>query len=168
MFGPTSFDKRYWRFSMKNARGGIALVALMLAWTSLGGCALVRGNPKGVPVDSRPTPGQPGTAPAETGEERPGTAGTSTQTKPPATVQDATPETDRKAVMRRIVADTTEASAAVSRCAKRKLLPDQESSFDSARGLLIQTRAALDRDELWRAESLARKARQVASALYCP
>jgi hypothetical protein len=83
-------------------------------------------------------------------------------------VSDATSEADRTAIMRRIVADTTEASAAVARCAKRKLLPDQESSFDSARGLLVQTRAALQRDELWQAESLARKARQVAAALYCP
>jgi len=70
--------------------------------------------------------------------------------------------------MRRIVADTTEAAAAVSRCAARKLLPDQESSFEAAQGLLVQTRAALVRDELWRAESLSRKARQVAAALYCP
>jgi hypothetical protein len=70
--------------------------------------------------------------------------------------------------MRRIVVDTTEASAAVSRCARRKLLPDQESAFESARGLLIQTRAALARDEIFQAESLARKARQVASSLYCP
>ena len=148
----------------------LVLLALTMAWTTLGGCALVRGKPSGVPVDSRPTPTAPA-SPSATGRDTPESAEspeTPTPAPPKATVGDATSEADRRAIMKRIVADTTEASAAVARCARRKLLPDQESSFDTARGLLIQTRAALERDELWQAESLARKARQIASALYCP
>ena len=39
--------------------------------------------------------------------------------------------------------------------------------FETTRGYLIQTRAALKRDELWQAESLARKARQLALSLEC-
>lgn len=153
---------------MRDPRGrALFALAAALTWASAGGCALVRGKPSGVPVDSRPTPTAPAEpAPRTAGQEDP--PPTETPTPPKATVGDATSEADRVAMMRRIVADTTEASKAVSRCAKRTLLPDQESSFDSARGLLMQTRAAIARDELWRAESLARKARQVASALYCP
>ena len=48
------------------------------------------------------------------------------------------------------------------------LLPDQESVFETTRNYLEQTRAALKRNELWRAESLARKARQLATSLSCP
>jgi hypothetical protein len=77
-----------------------------------------------------------------------------------------TPE-ERKATLERIVADTTSASAAVKRCATKELLPDQESVFDTTRSYLIQARAALQRDELWQAESLARKARQLALSLEC-
>ena len=78
-----------------------------------------------------------------------------------------TPE-ERRQALGRIVADTTAAGGAVRRCADRKLLPDQESVFDTARSLLEQARVALERDELWRAESLARKARQLAASLNCP
>jgi hypothetical protein len=78
-----------------------------------------------------------------------------------------TPE-ERRQALARIVADTTSAGTAVRRCTGRKLLPDQESVYDTARSFLEQARAALDRDELWRAESLARKARQLASSLNCP
>jgi len=75
---------------------------------------------------------------------------------------------ERRLALERIVADTTAAGSAVRRCANRKLLPDQESVFDTTRSLLDQARAALDRDEVWRAESLARKARQLAASLSCP
>jgi len=75
---------------------------------------------------------------------------------------------ERRQTLARIVADTTAAGGAVRRCSGRKLLPDQESVFDTARSLLGQVRGALERDELWRAESLARKARQLASSLNCP
>ncbi|MGH7729782.1 MAG: hypothetical protein ACRENJ_00860 [Candidatus Eiseniibacteriota bacterium] len=75
---------------------------------------------------------------------------------------------ERRQTLARIVADTTAAGGSVRRCAGRKLLPDQESVFDTARSLLGQARTALERDELWRAESLARKARQLAASLNCP
>jgi len=56
----------------------------------------------------------------------------------------------------------------LKKCAGRQLLPDQESVYDTVRSLLTQTRGALQTGELWRAESLARKARQLASSLNCP
>jgi len=74
---------------------------------------------------------------------------------------------ERKAAMERIVADTTAANAAVRQCAGKALLPDQESVFETARSYLLQAHAALQRKDLWQAESLARKARQLASSLEC-
>jgi hypothetical protein len=76
-------------------------------------------------------------------------------------------DAEREQARQRIIADTTAASAAVKKCATKTLLPDQESVFETTRGYLIQTRAALKRDELWQAESLARKARQLALSLEC-
>lgn len=87
---------------------------------------------------------------------------------PPPPVESVMSPDERRQTISRIVADTTAAGAAVRKCSGRKLLPDQESVFDTARNLLVQVRGALDRDELWRAESLARKARQLASSLNCP
>ena len=76
--------------------------------------------------------------------------------------------TEREQTLGRIVADTTAASAAVRKCAaSRSLLPDQQSVFDTTQGYLVQARAALRRNELWEAESLARKARQLALSLEC-
>lgn len=74
---------------------------------------------------------------------------------------------EREQALQRIIADTTAASAAVRKCASKTLLPDQESVFETTRGYLVQARAALRRDELWQAESLARKARQLALSLEC-
>jgi hypothetical protein len=74
---------------------------------------------------------------------------------------------ERDQTLQRIVADTTAASAAVKKCATKNLLPDQASVFDTTLGYLVQARAALRRNELWEAESLARKARQLASSLEC-
>jgi hypothetical protein len=76
-------------------------------------------------------------------------------------------DAERRAARDRIVADTTAAAAAVRRCAARTLLPDQESIYETTRSYLAQSRAALARDELWQAESLARKARQLALSLDC-
>jgi hypothetical protein len=87
---------------------------------------------------------------------------------PPPPVESVMSPDERRQSIARIVADTTAAGAAVRKCSGRKLLPDQESVFDTARNLLGQVRGALERDELWRAESLARKARQLASSLSCP
>ena len=75
---------------------------------------------------------------------------------------------ERRETLARIAADTTATSEAVRKCGSRKLLPDQESVFETTRSLLEQIRAAMARDEVWRAESLARKARQLAASLNCP
>jgi hypothetical protein len=75
---------------------------------------------------------------------------------------------ERRETLTRIAADTTATGLAVRKCGGRKLLPDQESVFETTRSLLEQARAALGSGELWRAESLARKARQLAASLDCP
>jgi hypothetical protein len=83
-------------------------------------------------------------------------------------VESVTSPEERRAMQGRIVADTSAAGDAVRRCASQALLPDQESVVETTRSLLVQARSALARDELWRAESLARKARQLALSLNCP
>jgi hypothetical protein len=92
---------------------------------------------------------------------------TQPQVSHPSVESVMTPE-ERREALGQIVADTTMASTAVKRCSTRKLLPDQESVFETTLSLLAQTRTALARDEVWRAGSLARKARQLASSLDCP
>jgi hypothetical protein len=111
-----------------------------------------------VPVESRPTPPPPA----------PETSATVPTDRPTPPVESVMSPDAAKQTRARIVADTTEASAAVRRCSGRQLLPDQESIYDTTRNYLDQVRAALRRNELWRAESLARKARQLASSLDCP
>ena len=86
---------------------------------------------------------------------------------PSPPVEAAMSPEERQASLQRIVADTTAASAAVKKCSGRELLPDQESVFETTRSLLSQTRTAVGKEELWRAESLARKARQLALSLEC-
>ena len=168
------------------------LLVVALAALALTGCAsrFARRGPPGVPVESRPTPPPP---PPETtavldtartnGNAHPNSTGASggagapapspsappaaPETPPPPVASVVTPE-ERRQTLARIVADTTAAGTAVRKCGGRKLLPDQESVFDTARSLLGQTREALVKDELWRAESLARKARQLAASLSCP
>ena len=146
---------------------------LLLVAVALTGCAShAKRVPPGVPVDSRPTPPPPppeNTAPADTAPAavpapNPPPA---PEPQPPPVESVITPD-ERRQTLARIVADTTAAGSSVRRCAGRALLPDQESVFDTARSLLGQARAALERDELWRAESLARKARQLAASLNCP
>jgi hypothetical protein len=164
------------------AGAALPLVALL----ALAGCAGRGKQPPGVPVDSRPSPpteAKPTVdmpAVSDTVPVHPPTVSPGSNTPPPATPGAAPPEpaappvesvvtpAERKQALARIVADTTAAGIAVRRCGGRTLLPDQESVFDTARSLLGQTRAALERDELWRAESLARKARQLAASLNCP
>ncbi len=156
---------------------------MLLAGLALIGCAgrAAMRVPPGVPVDSRPTPPPPPpeelVAPADTASSRaatPKATPTATLTPeptpetPPPPVESVVSPEERRLTLARIVADTTAAGGSVRRCAGRKLLPDQESVFDTARSLLGQARAALERDELWRAESLARKARQLAASLNCP
>ena len=163
-----------------------ALVVLVLATIAvmpLGGCATTRPRLAGMPIEKRPTPPAPPDSALE--EPPPGPAPKSAKQEPPNSPKEETPAKgdtaaprpsvesvmspqERRAALGQIVADTTSASAAVKSCASRKLLPDQESVYDTTLSLLAQTRAALAHDEVWRAQSLARKARQLAASLNCP
>ncbi len=139
-----------------------ARLVVLLPALVLMGCAsaAARKGPPGVPVDARPSP-----PPAPPAHEEPGAQ---PKPAPSAPVESVMTPDERRQALNRIVADTTAAGSAVRRCAARKLLPDQESVFETTRSFLEQARAALERDELWRAESLARKARQLAASLSCP
>ena len=95
-------------------------------------------------------------------------ASDSAEVVPVAPVEGVMTPEDRQKATARVVADTTAAGLAMRKCTGKSLLPDQESVFDTVRSLLGQTTAALASGELWRAESLARKARQLASSLSCP
>lgn len=137
-------------------RRGLVLLALVL---TLAGCGASQAHrrPPGVPVDSRPSPPAP-----------PVGDGAAAQPAPPVPVGSVMTPNERRETLARIAADTTATGQAVRRCGSRKLLPDQESVFETSRSLLEQARAALGSGELWRAESLARKARQLAASLDCP
>jgi hypothetical protein len=124
-----------------------------------GGCAHAgHSAQRPVPIESRPTPAQPPTG-ADAGA---GTPATTPGGETSATA--AAPESATK----RIEADTLATHDVLVRCAKRRLLPEQESTVDSARQLLADARAALERADLARAASLARRARQLSSSLTCP
>lgn len=160
----------------------LLLLATLLVTTS---CASIlhRHRPEptaGVPIEKRPTPVQPDTTlavetkpvpapspPPTEPEKQPAPAPQPTPPAPPPPVETAMSPEERKASLQRIVADTTAASGAVSKCAGKDLLPDQQSVYETTRSLLGQTRVAITREELWRAESLARKARQLALSLDC-
>jgi hypothetical protein len=147
------------------------------------GCSVFHRHPPqpvtaGVPIEKRPTPVQPDTTlavetkpvpaptnPAPATEKTP--APQPTPAPPPPPVETAMSPEERTASLQRIVADTTAASGAASKCAGKDLLPDQQSVYETTRSLLSQTRVAIGREELWRAESLARKARQLALSLEC-
>src|SRR5689334_2129112 len=64
--------------------------------------------------------------------------------------------------------DTAYVASVLRRCGDRALLPDQESTRDALRAMLVEARAALQRDDLEQARSLARNARQLATSLRCP
>lgn len=155
---------------------GRVLLAL-LALAALTSCAHLH-HRRGVPIEQRPTPKQPEETGAGTtdttatrapaGSSAPPSGAASGSLPAPTPVESVMTPKERQAAIGRIVADTTAAGEAVRRCGSRKLLPDQESVYDTTRSLLLQTRSALLRDEVWRAESLARKARQLALSLDCP
>lgn len=113
-------------------------------------------RPLGLPAKPRPRPAR-----------RPVAADTA-ESVPVSPVEGVMTAEDRQKATARVVADTTAAGQAMRKCAGKTLLPDQESVFDTVRSLLAQTGAALASGELWRAESLARKARQLAASLSCP
>jgi hypothetical protein len=126
----------------------LPLLALILG---LAGCATTRG----VPVDARPTPAA--TTPR---------AGTPAAARPGQPSEPSATDT-RDALRTRVVADTTAARRTATRCLRATLLPEQEASLESLRELLRRARVALLGQDLARAESLARQARQMASALDC-
>src|SRR5262252_8609972 len=119
----------------------IVLVTGVLATTL--GCAHAPHTAQGVPIDKRPTPTP---IPAPVASTTPAAGGATT----PVTV---TPE---KAPAASGVMSDEERMATVSRIVS-----------DTTRSYLIQARAALQRDDLWQAESLARRARQLALSLEC-
>lgn len=135
----------------------LALLAMLLAAAAAGCARPIRTG--AIPVDNRPTLTAPEGADADTtllpDDEAPAA---------PAPLPDKAVESLRA----RVVADTLAAREAIDRCAGRKLLPEQEASHDATVGLLMQTRAALMRDDLPRAESLARQARQMSETIGCP
>lgn len=98
-----------------------------------------------VPVESRPTPPQPGEA-----------------SSTPAPTED-----DSAARVERVVADTTWTGEKVRRCLGQRLLPDQEATIEVTLDLLRQARSALIENDAERAESAARRARQLAESLRC-
>ena len=165
----------------------LALAALLgLGFLPLVGCAATRPRLAGVPIEKRPTPQlrpdstleQPPAPPVEPAKQEPPSPpktdvtapakNDTAATRPRPSVESVMSPEERKVALEQIVADTTAASSPVKRCAARKLLPDQQSVYDTTLSLLAQTRAALARDEVWRAQSLARKARQLAASLDCP
>ena len=126
-------------------------VALAIAVALAAGCGPHRGA-TGVPIDSRPTPPQPG----------PHDTTVTVRTTPPPSNGSADP------AHAAVVADTTAARAALKRCAGRKLLAEQENSVDSTTRLLMDAHAALLEGDVPRAASLARQAASLARSIGCP
>jgi hypothetical protein len=120
----------------------LILAIASIAW----GCA------RGVRVESRPTPPQP-----PPGVVLPDTIAA---TEPAS-------RSARETLVSRAVADTLAASQALGRCAGRKLVPEQEATYDGIADLLAQARAAFAAGDTARAAQLAREARQLATSLNC-
>ena len=139
----------------------LALLALVAAAAALAvaGCATTSRRPtRPVSIDARPTPRQPAATPAP----RPVAVQAPLAPRPapaPAAVGQPRP---------RFEADTLAARAAVTRCSRRRLLPEQESTLDSARQLLFDARTAALQGDSQRAIALAREARQMTLSLNCP
>ena len=127
----------------------VAALAVLVGSGALEGCATTRKRePRPVPIERRPTP-PPASAYPRDGASQP---------LDPAR---------RQTLLREAVRDSASAGARLRRCAGRRLLPDQESIWDAAAGLLAQPRAALLRGDVSRARSLARNARQLVTSLRC-
>jgi hypothetical protein len=142
------------RFLMRRDANGRRAPLARLLWVAgallaLGACMP---SHRAVPIDSRPTPLQPGST------------DTTALVHPNGTQRPPSPESRRD----RIVQDTLSTHATLERCAKRRLLPEQESTMDSVRQLLAETQLALVGEDLARAESLARRALQLSRSLSCP
>jgi hypothetical protein len=122
-------------------------------------------------TESKPAPKRPLGLPAnrpKNAAHAPALAESVTTLPQPVTPVETMSPDERQRSLGRTVADTTSAGQALRKCGARALQPDQDATADAVRNLLAQTRAALASGELWRAESLARKARQLASSLNCP
>ncbi len=130
-------------------------VATLLVMPLLSGCAMFGGSREaGVPIEKRPTPKQPAKADTVAVER--------------IVVEPVVKADERELLMQKVIADTTEAGAAVRRCRGRTLLPEQESTIESTLNFLREARAALELGEISRAEQSARKAKALASSLRCP
>jgi hypothetical protein len=172
-------------------------VVLITAALAVSGCAHLPGHKQPAPVTAEPVAaaaadtaaapvdttaadttktqhplGLPATNPAHTEKKENGHEDARetgpTQVNPPTQVEAVMSPAEAKQARDRAAADTVLVAQALKKCSGRQLLPDQESVYDTVRSLLSQTRGALQSGELWRAESLARKARQLASSLSCP
>src|SRR5262245_60339044 len=132
-------------------------LCVVAAVFAIGACGHVGRAQRPVSIDSRPTPPQPSSS---------GESGTTTV----ATEHTAAPQTSKtpETAIKRIEADTLATHKMLARCTRGQLLPDQESTVDSARQLLADTHVALEHGDLVRAASLARQARQLSSSLSCP
>lgn len=129
-------------------------LAVALILPMLSGCAIFGGaKSSGVPIDRRPTPKPP--------------AATDTVAIERIRVEPVVQADERELLMAKVVADTTEAGAAVRRCQGRNLLPEQESTIESTLNFLREAREALKLGELSRAEQSARKAKALAASLRC-
>jgi hypothetical protein len=136
--------------------GRRALLAIVLFSTlpMVSACAIFGGaKPTGVPIETRATPKQPAAADTVAVER--------------IRVEPVVQADEREVLMQKVVADTTEAGAAVRRCLGRKLLPEQESTIESTLNFLREARDALRLGELSRAEQSARKAKALAASLRC-
>ena len=128
--------------------------AILLAIVPLlSGCAIFGGGQRGVPIEQRPTPKQPAAGDTVAVER--------------IQVEPVVQEDQRAQLMAKVVADTTEAGAAVRRCLRRKLLPEQEMTIESTLNFLREARDQLELGELSRAEQSARKAKALAASLRC-
>ena len=180
------------------ARLRFAPFVVLVAALAASGCAHLPGHKQPAPVTAEPVVaapvdttvapvdttaadttetqhplGLPATKPAHTEKKENGHEGDAretgpTQVNPPTQVESVMSPAEAKQARERAAADTVQVAQALKKCSGRQLLPDQESVYDTVRSLLSQTRSALQSGELWRAESLARKARQLASSLSCP
>lgn len=138
---------------LRGMRLGWVMTALA-AMLTLGGCAASTSS-RPVSIDSRPTPPQPAPTAAT------GTTGPTDVTPAPA------PHKPEPVTEASIAADTLQTHATLERCAKRNLLPDQESTVDAVRQALGGVRVELVRGDLPRAQSYARQAKQLARSLNC-
>jgi len=140
----------------------IVRLALAAAVLAAAGCA---SHYAGVPIESRPTPAQPG---ADSAAASRAIAPDASAPKPSTTTPAEPGGPDPRLAMReRIVADTTEARRVTAACLRSTLLPEEEVSLDSLRELLRRARIALIGEDLTRAASLALQARQLAASLAC-